>query len=157
MAEKIPRMVANLDVRQYKLDATDGFLLTRIDGRLAARELARDTGLPEFQVERTLEKLEKLGVIEHFDPNAPVVQALPPPARDRTKLPEFVSIGVHAKYDPKELEEDVDLSADQKKRVLDLFYRLEDMDHYTLLGVGKDADKKTVKRSYFEQIGRAHV
>jgi tetratricopeptide (TPR) repeat protein len=157
MAEKIPRIVASVDVRQFKLDPTDGFLLTRIDGRLASKELARDTGLPEFQVEKTLEKLEKLGVIERFDPSAPVVNQLPPaPARDRTKLPEFASLGGEAKYDPKELDEQVDLSADQKKRILDLYYRLEDMDHYTLLGVGKEADKKTVKRSYFEMASVMH-
>lgn len=41
MAERIPRLVANVDVRQFKLDATDGYLLTRIDGRLGAKELDR--------------------------------------------------------------------------------------------------------------------
>jgi curved DNA-binding protein CbpA len=156
MAEKIPRIVANVDVRQFRLDPMDGFLLTRIDGRLGTRDLASDTGLPEFQVEKTLEKLEKLGVIERFDPNAPIVNVLPPPVRDRTKLPEFASLGGDAKYNPQELDEEVDLSADQKKRILDLYYRLEDMDHYTLLGVGKEADKKTVKRSYFELASVMH-
>lgn len=161
MAEKVPRLVANVDVRQLKLDAMDGFLMTRIDGRSGRRELARDTGLPEFQVEKTLEKLQKLGVIEIVDPNAPVEppagNALPPPpGRDRTQLPQFASIGGEPKYDPKELEEDVELSADQKKRVLDMFYRLDDLDHYTLLGVGRDADKKTVKRSYFELAALMH-
>ena len=158
MAEKVPRLVAHIDVRQFKLDAMDGFLLTRIDGRLGKKQLAQDTGLPEFQVEKTLEKLEKLGVIEVIDPSAP---ATPPPAaapapRDRTQLPQFASIGLDPKYDPKELEEEVELSADQKKRVLDMFYRLDDLDHYTLLGVGKDADKKTVKRSYFELASLMH-
>ncbi|MEA2751128.1 MAG: hypothetical protein QOI41_5271 [Myxococcales bacterium] len=158
MAEKVPRLVAHVDVRQFKLDAMDGFLLTRIDGRLGKKQLAQDTGLPEFQVEKTLEKLEKLGVVEIVDPNAPVAAPPPPaaPARDRTQLPQFASIGIDPKYDPKELEENVELSADQKKRVLDMFYRLDDLDHYTLLGVGKEADKKTVKRSYFELASLMH-
>jgi curved DNA-binding protein CbpA len=157
MAEKVPRLVANVDVRTFKLDATAGFLLTRIDGRSGPRQLARDTGLPEFQVEKTLENLEKLGVVELLDPNAPVVSALPPPpVRDRTQLPQFGSIGGAPKYDPKELDEEVELSAEQKKRVLDMFYRLGDLDHYTLLGVGRDADKKTVKRSYFELAALMH-
>jgi tetratricopeptide (TPR) repeat protein len=158
MAEKVPRLVAHVDVRQFKLDAMDGFLLTRIDGRLGKKQLAQDTGLPEFQVEKTLEKLQKLGVVEIVDPSAPAA-ALPPPAapvRDRTQLPQFASIGLDPKYDPKELEENVELSADQKKRVLDMFYRLDDLDHYTLLGVGKEADKKTVKRSYFELASVMH-
>ena len=158
MAEKVPRLVAHVDVRQFKLDAMDGFLLTRIDGRLGKKQLAQDTGLPEFQVEKTLEKLEKLGVVEIVDPSAPVAPPPPPPnaPRDRTQLPQFASIGLDPKYDPKELEEDVELTADQKKRVLDMFYRLDDLDHYTLLGVGKDADKKTVKRSYFELASLMH-
>ncbi len=157
MAEKVPRLVATVDVRQFKLDPTDGFLLTRINGRLGKKELAQETGLPEFQVERTLEKLEKLGVVEIVDPNAPPPGTIPPAApRDRVKLPEFASIGLEPKYDPKELEEDVELSPEQKKRVLDLYYRLEDMDHYTLLGVGQDADKKTVKRAYFELAAAMH-
>lgn len=154
MAEKVPRLAANVDVRTFKLDAMDGFLLTRIDGRSGARELARDTGLLEFQVQKTLEKLEKLGVVEVVDPSTPVVNA--PPPRDRTQLPQFGSIGNAPKYDPKELEEEVDLSAEQKKRVLDMFYRLDDLDHYTLLGLGRDADKKTVKRSYFELAALMH-
>jgi curved DNA-binding protein CbpA len=158
MAEKVPRLVAHIDVRQFKLDAMDGFLLTRIDGRLGKKQLAQDTGLPEFQVEKTLEKLTKLGVVEIVDPNAPVAAPPPPPgvARDRTQLPQFASIGLEPKYDPKELEEDVELSPEQKRRVLDMYYRLDDLDHYTLLGVGKDADKKTVKRSYFELASLMH-
>jgi tetratricopeptide (TPR) repeat protein len=156
MAEKVPRLLAHVDVRQLKLDAMDGFLMTRIDGRSGRRELARDTGLPEFQIEKTLEKLQKLGVIEIVDPTAPAAAPPPPAARERTQLPQFASIGGEPKYDPKELEEEVDLSADQKKRVLDMFYRLDDLDHYTLLGVGKEADKKTVKRAYFELASMMH-
>lgn len=158
MAEKVPRIVAHIDVRQFKLDAMDGFLLTRIDGRLGKKQLAQDTGLPEFQVEKTVEKLVKLGVVEIVDPNAPVAAPPPPPPapRDRSQLPQFASIGLDPKYDPKELEEEVELSADQKKRVLDMYYRLDDLDHYTLLGVGKEADKKTVKRSYFELASLMH-
>lgn len=157
MAERVPRLVAHVDVRKFKLDPMDGFLLTRIDGRLGPKELARETGLPDFSVVRALEKLEKLGIVEQIDPSAPPPpREKPPPPRERGQLPEFASIGLEPKYDPKELEEEVDLSADQKKRILDLFYRLDDLDHYTLLGVAKDADKKTVKRSYFELAAMTH-
>ena len=158
MAEKLPRLLANVDVRKFKLDPMDGFLLTRIDGKLNAKELARETGLPEFQIDKTLEKLERLGVIERWDPSAPPPAQLPPAqtAREKAALPQFASLGGEAKYDPKELEEDVEIAPAQKKRVLDLWYRLDDMDHYTLLGVTKDADKKTVKRSYFELASVMH-
>ena len=154
---RVPRLIKHVDVRSLKLDATDGFLMTRIDGKLGPKELSADTGLPDFSVMRALEKLEKLGVVEWIDPKAPPPEAAPPPpARDRTKLPEFASLGDDPKYDLTELDEEIDLSRDQRKRILDLFYRLDDLDHYTLLGLGKEADKKTVKRAYFELAAMMH-
>jgi curved DNA-binding protein CbpA len=153
MAALVPRLVEGVDVRKFKLDAMDGFLLSRIDAKKGPKELALDTGLPDFSVERSLQKLEKLGVIEMIDPAAP-----PPPKKaaeePRSALPQFSSL--EAKYDPKELEEVCDLTVDQKKRILDVFYRLDDLDHYTLLGVTKEADKKTAKRSYFELAAHFH-
>jgi len=158
MAEKVPRLVAQVDVRKFKLDPTDGFLLTRIDGRLGSKQLAQDTGLPDFSVARAIEKLEKLGIIELIDPDAPPPDAPKAPAAataHRRDLPQFASIG-EAKYDPAELDEDVELAQEQKKRILDLFYRLDDLDHYTLLGVPAEADKKTIKRAYFELAAAMH-
>jgi curved DNA-binding protein CbpA len=61
-----------------------------------------------------------------------------------------------AVYDPKELEEDVDLDVEQRRRVLDMFYRLEAVDHYALLGVARTADKKTVKRAYYDLTAHFH-
>jgi hypothetical protein len=156
MAVKVPRLVEGVDVRKFKLDPTDGFLMTRIDGKLGPKELARDTGLPDFSVERTLDKLEKLGIIERIDPNAPPPpKALPQPEK-RAEMKQL-GVGLLApKYDPKELEAPGELTPEQKKRVLDYFHRLDDLDHYTLLGVTAEADKKTVKRSYFELAGYFH-
>ncbi len=156
MAERVPRLVANVDIRKFKLDPMDGFLLTRIDGRLGMKDLARETGLPEFSVERALEKLEKLGVIERIDPHAPPPAPPPPVEKPKAVMPELGGGLIAPKYDPKELESAADLTPEQKRRVLDYFFRLDDFDHYTLLGVTKEADKKTVKRAYFELAGYFH-
>lgn len=155
MAEKVPRLVANVDVRKFKLDPMDGFLLTRIDGKLGVRDLSRETGLPEFSVERALDKLEKLGIVERIDPSAPPPPAAPPPAPPRPAAPQFSSL-LGAKYDPAELEEACDVPQEHRRRILDLYYRLDDIDHYTLLGVTRDADKKTAKRAYFELAAILH-
>jgi curved DNA-binding protein CbpA len=155
MAEKVPRIAPNVDIRKFKLDPMDGFLLTRVDGKLGAKELARETGLPDFSVERALEKLEKLGVIERVDPNAPVAPPPPPPEKPRSALGDF-SESLEAKYDPKELDSPADLSPAIKKRILDMYFRLDDLDHYTLLGVTKEVDKKAVKRAYFELAAHFH-
>ncbi len=149
MAEKVPRLVAGVDIRNFKLDAMDGFLLTRIDGRLGVKELSRDTGLPDFSVQRAIEKLTKLGVVEVVDPNAPITNngAGASAADKKPALPQFADVA-GPRYDPKELDEDCDLPREERKKILDVYYRLDDLDHYTLLGVGKEADKKTVKRAY---------
>jgi curved DNA-binding protein CbpA len=54
-----------------------------------------------------------------------------------------------AAYDPGELEEDVDLPLERRKQVLDLFYRLSDIDYYEALGVPYRADKKAIRSAYF--------
>lgn len=157
MPEKVPRLVTGVDFKQLKLDPTDGFLLTRIDGRASAVVLARETGLPDFTVVRALEKLEKLGVIEIVEPGAPPKAAPPPPAAaKKPELPTFGPSLTGPKYDPKELEEEAEISLDVKKRILDLYYRLDDLDHYMLLGIPREADKKAVKRAYFELAATMH-
>ena len=159
MAEKVPRLTPGVDIRKFKLDPMDGFLMTRIDGKLGPKDLARETGLPDFSVARALEKLEKLGVIQLVDPNAPPAPPpppQPPPAERKSAVAQFDGGLLAPKYDPKELEAPADLTPEQKKRVLDFYYRLDDLDHYTLLGITKEADKKGVKRAYFELAALFH-
>jgi curved DNA-binding protein CbpA len=158
MAEKVPRLVPSVDIRKFKLDPMDGFLLTRIDGKLGPKDLARETGLPDFSVDRALEKLEKLGIIQIVDPNAPPPAPPPatPPAAPKSTVAQFDDGLLAPKYDPKELEEPADLAPEQKKRILDFYYRLDDLDHYTLLGITGEADKKRVKRAYFELAALFH-
>ena len=153
----VPRLLQGVDIRKFKLDPMDGFLLTRIDGKLTPKALSLETGLPDFSVVRALEKLQKLGIIEICDPNAPPPPPpAPPPAERKSTVASFEDGIGGAKYDPKELDEEADLAPEQKKRVLDFFYRLDDLDHYMLLGIGKDTDKKGIKRAYFELASLFH-
>lgn len=160
MPAKVPRLRPGVDIRQFKLDPMDGFLMTRIDGKLGPVELARETGLPDFSVARALEKLEKLGVIEIVDPSAPPPapqqQQQQPAAERKSAIAHFDGGLLAPKYDAKELEAPGDLTLEQKKRILDLYYRLDDLDHYTLLGLTREVDKKGIKRSYFELAAVFH-
>ncbi|WP_437666692.1 DnaJ domain-containing protein [Sorangium sp. So ce1182] len=52
-------------------------------------------------------------------------------------------------YDPAELDEPVELTSERKRRILDLYYRLEDLSYYALLGVSDQADKKQIKSAYY--------
>jgi len=61
-----------------------------------------------------------------------------------------------ASSDPAELAEEVDLDLDKKRRIIDLFSRLEDMSYYDLLGVPLDADKKQIKAAYYRLAPELH-
>jgi curved DNA-binding protein CbpA len=58
--------------------------------------------------------------------------------------------------DPPELSEDVDLDMNQRRYVLDVFARINQLTYYDLLGVAPDADKKAIKRAYFGLVGTIH-
>jgi curved DNA-binding protein CbpA len=152
MAELLPRVVPGAVLQGLRLDPTDGFILSRIDGTRSRDAVASETGLSPFAVERSIEKLVKLGVVEWFDPSAPA----PPPKRSAPPRASSAPPRPEAFYDPRELDEPADLTAEQKKRILDLFHTLTELNHYTLLGVSRRADKKAVKRAYFELAALFH-
>lgn len=70
---------------------------------------------------------------------------LPPPAFEKTPA-----------YDPRDLDEDVEIEMEHRKKILTIFSRLADLDHFSILGVQRDADKKTVKRAYFALASEFH-
>jgi tetratricopeptide (TPR) repeat protein len=54
------------------------------------------------------------------------------------------------------LAENVDLDPDTRLRIVRLHRALERADHYQLLGVERAADRKALKRAYFELAARLH-
>ena len=52
-------------------------------------------------------------------------------------------------YDARELDEACDLPRERRKQVLDLFYRLREIDFYEALDIPYDADKKQIRTAYF--------
>lgn len=58
--------------------------------------------------------------------------------------------------DPPELSEEIDLELEKKRRILDLFARLDDVSYYELLGVPEGADKKQVKGAYYKLAPEFH-
>lgn len=53
-------------------------------------------------------------------------------------------------------DENIDLAEEHRRFVLDAFPRLGTMSFYDLLGVARDADKKTIKRAYFRLATIVH-
>jgi curved DNA-binding protein CbpA len=183
---RIPRVVIEASaLRSLPLGAADGFVLSRIDGRASERELAGLTGLPEMQIRTSIEKLLSLKAIAFGPPPAlPPPKpsrgsgsmaavsvdggsqpAIPVATPSDPKLPEAPPLTANALLaaaiagipeDAPELAEEVDLPIELRRRVLGLHSVVNSLDHYALLAVGRDADKKTVKRSYFELAAVFH-
>jgi tetratricopeptide (TPR) repeat protein len=165
-ADRRPRLLDGIDLRSLPLTPEDAFVLSRVDGSASEDDIAMATGLDIGVVKTALEKLAKLGALRYGE----LTQGSPRPiAPQRTSSGAFHigpivetradSSDSHpsaALYDPGELDEQVDLSPDMKRRVLDTYYRLEQLSHYELLNVDARADKKGIKAAYFELVNYFH-
>ena len=125
--EKVPRVVDSFDVRELTIEPTVGFLLSQIDGVLTIGDLADLVSLEAHEVQGTLEKLEELGAIAWLGASrwAPT-------------------------YNSTELNEEVDLDMEHRKRVLDMYHKLSTVSHYEILGLEPEADKPAIRQSYFQ-------
>ncbi len=74
-------------------------------------------------------------------------------AQGSTRLPD------EAPLSPEEetlLGESVDLDADTRLKILRLYRSIDQADYYVLLGVERSADRKALKRAYFELASKLH-
>lgn len=171
MTFRIPRPKPGYDLRSLPLNPAEAFLLSRIDGVLTERDLALLTGMSHGDVVEALRRLRELGAIQldgaatdergprgatradagHRAPGSeahqppPAAAAAGPSGRDAAPL-----------YDIAELDEAVELVPERKRRILDLYYRLEDLSYYELLGVPQQADKKQLKAAYYQLAPEFH-
>lgn len=96
-------------------------------------------------------------------PPSPSQARVPPPSpsQDRAAPPPVpaqveAASGSAPLYDPAELDEVVEIDDDKKRRILDLFYRLEDLTYYEVLGVEPQAEKKRIKSAYYALAPEFH-
>ena len=82
---------------------------------------------------------------------APAVPSTPAPVGATPATPATAPepASTAALYDPSELDEACELPRERRKQVLDLFYRLRDLDFYEALDIPYDADKKEIRSAYF--------
>ncbi len=161
----VPKPKSGVDVRKLPITPMEAFVLSRVDGKSTGSEIALSTGMTAANVVAILQKLDGLGAVQYGDgaKGAPAasVSSNPAPARAETPADDSAraapkAASVRLSYDPLELDEPADLDADRKHRILDTFHRLVSIDHYELLGVPRDADKKAVKKAYYDVVGLFH-
>jgi len=149
--------------RSAPLSAADGFVLSRVDGVATERDIVAGCGLPDEQVLASLAKLESLALIT-FDspPGTPRAMAPSVDAEASTHpraTPRVSAPATEPSLTPEEqaaLAEDVDLDLEIRRRVLLMHRGLTGLDHYALLGVERTADRKALKRAYFDLAAKFH-
>jgi curved DNA-binding protein CbpA len=170
---RVPRQVPGCDLRSLPLTPSEAYVLSRIDGMLSSRDLSSLTGLDPTDVDRTLDRLAELGAVtwDGLAERAPlsngsrrqsafVAQAVRgmqrPAVESYSQPPPPEPAEALALYDPSELDEDCELPPEKRRRILDAFYRLEDLTHYELLGVDPSSTKKQIKDAYYEIAAEYH-
>jgi tetratricopeptide (TPR) repeat protein len=137
---------------------TDGYVLSRVDGILSAREVIQVVSLPQEEVERSLFGLLCTGVLEYLEATrtraprprkAAKVEAPPPPPP---------AAGAVAKEPAKPVDEaEARRAAEARRReVVQAFDGLRVKTHFEVLGIARNATEAQVKDAYFRLAKRFH-
>jgi tetratricopeptide (TPR) repeat protein len=139
-----PRANRSIDLKTLPLRPEEAYVYSRLDGFSHPRDIALSTGMTVAQVEQALTRLSELGALE----GQQAAKQEPTIARTRTLDPStgdgFVAVP------------DLDINADEQRRVWLLWKQLDHCNHYQLLGLARDATREQVKAAYFEQVAAFH-
>jgi curved DNA-binding protein CbpA len=130
---RVPRLAADWEARGSSLSPEEGFLLSRIDGRTSWTLLREIGGLPPADVDRCLERWIAEGLLEVAEPGA----------------------GRRAAARAAGVDPGLDLPLELQREIL-AFEAGLDRPYHELLGVGRDADDRAIKRAYFGLSKRFH-
>ncbi|MGZ6085177.1 MAG: DnaJ domain-containing protein [Polyangiales bacterium] len=159
----VPKLAPGIDLTTLPLGAREGFILSRVDGRLTLMELANVTAFPVDELERMFTRLVELRAAYFGDtPPTPPPQPTPPlpppePADEKASATTPTRKRRPRRWGESDLAAEGDLAEELKIRILDLFHDLEDLDHYELLVVARDADRKAIKNAYYALASTFHT
>jgi curved DNA-binding protein CbpA len=164
-----------LGVQRLTLSPIDGFLLSRIDGVMTAREIFQITPLPEEDTERSLFALLCTGTLEYVprtatwraraaaaaagpstpappEPGPPGAPASSPPAQTPTSKSD-AGRSLKEEADREESRRSIEA---RRREIVDAFDALHGRDHFELLGIERKATENDVKEAYFRMARRFH-
>lgn len=166
---RLPRLVDGIDVRALPIGPAEAFVLSRVDGASTEAEIAAATGLDVSAVQQTIARLSELGAVHVTEKPEDAKRPYREPMSSSGQFAVGVGGGpveewvVHIEqhpgaslYDPRELEEPVALELDRKRLILEMYYRLDRLDHYELLGVERRAERRAIRTRYHEIINVFH-
>jgi curved DNA-binding protein CbpA len=158
-AFRTPRPIAGADIRSLPLNPREAFLFSRIDGSVTEADLCALTGFDAATVSECLDRLVALGAIEIQGPASPGERVSQPQIsgdKARAENPRVSQTHLRSPVRAPEMDEQVDLDDEHKRKVLELQPRLSQLDYYTLLGVAESAEKKDIKRAYYTLAPNYH-
>ena len=163
-----PRLVEGIDLRELPIGPAEAFVLSRVDGTSSELEIADEAGIEPNAVAATLEELARLGAI-WFDqrvvtPESQRAARMPPRLSGSNRIGPIIEASAErdqhhpaaALYDPRELDEEVDIEPERRRTILEAFYRLDSVTHYQVLRIDPSADKRAIKNAYFEVVNVFH-
>jgi len=140
--ERMPRLVPGWEQKGGLLSPEEGFLLSRIDGYTSWEMLRHIGGLSPELVDRCLERWLAEGLVAIDGPKSqqPSEERLEPPPR--TVIPDEAAT-------PAGIDPSLAIPVELQQRILDFEASLE-RPYHEILGVGRDADERSIKRAYFK-------
>jgi curved DNA-binding protein CbpA len=148
--ESIPVLCEGRDLTTLEVDAREGFIISRMDGRTNVEHIISMSGMGREETVKILERLIERGIISMHTSHKPE-QAKRPEKPERKP-----------KHNPARSSPSTDAG---KKRRFDqipegeaffnwlhrLYQELDNIDYFELLGVDRKATLKDVKRAYFKR------
>ena len=144
-----------LRFQRITLSPTDGFILSRIDGTLSAREVMQLLSLPAEDVQRSLFGLLCTGVVEQA-PGPPKAPARPAPRQVRPPAPRpEPPRPPPAAPTPAAVEPSAETKT-KRKEIAEAHETLRTKNHFEILGIERTATDAQVKEAYFRLAKRFH-
>ena len=162
-----------LRFQRISLSPTDGYVLSRVDGTLSAREVMQLIPLPVEETQKSLFGLLSTGVIEYLPvPKRPrpAVEPARPKGRAAGALPDSAVLAAPAPSAPvpppaapvpppvaaAPSVEKAPPSDARRQEILEAHAGLKTRSHFEVLGVARDATEGQVKEAYFRMAKRFH-
>lgn len=141
-----------LRFQNIALTPTDGFVLSRVDGGLSAREVIQATPLEVDDTQRSLFGLLCTGVVEYL--------ALPPKPKPAVRMPRQRPVAPPppdpaAEPTPEQRAHRAEMDA-RRQEISERFEKLKGATHFDVLGIPRTANEAQVKTAYFNLAKRFH-
>jgi curved DNA-binding protein CbpA len=168
------RLAPDVDLVSSKINATEGFVLSRVDGSLDLESLCLVTGLGENTTLDILRRLRSLGLILVGDEQPPKKEdarrasansrKAAPPAVCRVSTAETSDAAVQppevtAPANASALEEsepDIELKPEMSRIIRELHGKLGELNFFQLIDADMEADTATLRRAYFQRSKLFH-